>query len=111
MNAVDFLWPKLLWLLLALPLLVLLYFWLLRRRKKAALAWASLGVVKEALAGGGGNWRRHLPPLLFLGGLAALVLAMARPAGGPSFSATPWRGARRRPGRCACSRRTCTTAP
>ena len=80
MNAVDFLWPKLLWLLLALPLLVLLYFWLLRRRKKAALAWASLGVVKEALAGGGGNWRRHLPPLLFLGGLAALVLALARPA-------------------------------
>ena len=29
-----FLWPRFLWALLALPLLVLLYVWLLRRRKK-----------------------------------------------------------------------------
>ena len=31
---VTFVWPQLLWLLLALPLLVLLYVWLMRRRKQ-----------------------------------------------------------------------------
>ena len=34
----TFVWPKLLWALAALPLIVLLYFWLLSRRKKAVLA-------------------------------------------------------------------------
>lgn len=73
-----FLWPTFLWLLLAVPLLVLLYLWLLRRRKSAALHYPSLGLVREAL-GPGNRWRRHIPPLLFLLGLAALLLAAARP--------------------------------
>ena len=30
----TFLWPQFLWLLLAVPLLVLLYLWLLRRKKR-----------------------------------------------------------------------------
>ena len=33
----NFLWPQNLWLLLALPLLVLAYLWLLRRKKKLAV--------------------------------------------------------------------------
>jgi Ca-activated chloride channel family protein len=33
----TFIWPEMLWALLAIPLLVLLYVWLLRRRKKTAL--------------------------------------------------------------------------
>lgn len=74
----DFLWPQMLWLLLALPLLVLLYLWLQRRRKKLALHYASLSIVRQAL-GRGPGWRRHLPPLLMLAALAALVLASARP--------------------------------
>jgi Ca-activated chloride channel family protein len=78
-SGLNFLWPQLLWGLLALPLLVLLYLWLLRRRKRSALAWASLGLVKEAL-GTGGAWRRHMPPLLFLLALAAMLLATARPS-------------------------------
>ena len=45
----HFLWPDFLWLLLALPLVVLLYVWLLRRKKKIALRYASLSVVKEAM--------------------------------------------------------------
>ena len=73
-----FLWPSLLWLLFILPLLVLLYLWLLRRRKVQALAYPGLALVRQAL-GSRAQWRRHLPPLLFLLGLAALLLAAARP--------------------------------
>ena len=73
-----FLWPTLLWLLLAVPLLVLLYWWLLHRRKKMALGYSSLALVREAL-GPGQRLRRHIPPALFLLGLIALLLAAARP--------------------------------
>ncbi|MBS0294543.1 MAG: VWA domain-containing protein [Proteobacteria bacterium] len=73
-----FLWPNLLWLLLALPFLVLLYLWLLHRRKPAALPYPGLALVRQAM-GSGHAWRRHVPPLLFLLGLAALLLAAARP--------------------------------
>ena len=65
-------------LLLALPLLVLLYLWLLRRRRALALRYASLSIVKEAM-GKGPGLRRHVPPVLFLLALAAMLLAAARP--------------------------------
>jgi Ca-activated chloride channel family protein len=74
----SFQWPETLWLLLALPLLVALYFWLLERKKKFALRYASLDIVKEAMGSGIGV-RRHVPPLVFLLGLAVLILAIARP--------------------------------
>lgn len=76
--ALSFLWPQFLWLLLAVPLLVLLYAWLLRRRKKLALRFASVAMVKQAM-GTGLHWRRHLPPALFLLAMAAGLLAAARP--------------------------------
>jgi Ca-activated chloride channel family protein len=75
----NFLWPEFLWLLAALPLLVLVYLWLLRRKKKMALRYASLSIVKEAM-GGGQTVRRHIPPALFLLAMAAMLLAAARPA-------------------------------
>ena len=75
---VTFLWPQLLWLLLALPLLVLLYVWLLRRRKQAAVRFASLAIVREAM-GRGPGWRRHVPPVLLLLAIATMLLASARP--------------------------------
>jgi Ca-activated chloride channel family protein len=74
----SFLWPDLLWLLLLLPLLVLVYWWLLRRKRKLAVSYASLALVKDAL-GRGSRWRRHVPPLLFLGAIALMLLAAARP--------------------------------
>ena len=74
----NFLWPQFLWLAAALPLLVLLYVWILRRKRKAALQYASLSIVKQAL-GAGQSVKRHIPPVLFLLSLAAMVLAMARP--------------------------------
>ena len=48
----TFLWPDMLWLLLAMPALVALYIFLLRRKKRAALRYASLSLVKEAMAAG-----------------------------------------------------------
>jgi Ca-activated chloride channel homolog len=74
----NFLWPQFLWLLLALPVLVLLYVWLLRRKKKTALRYASLSIVKEAM-GAGQTIRRHIPPALFLLAMAAMLVAAARP--------------------------------
>ena len=74
-----FLWPEFLWLLLALPLLVIFYVWLLRRKKKIALRYASLSIVREAM-GAGQTIRRHIPPLIFLLALAALLVAAARPS-------------------------------
>ncbi|WP_295857257.1 VWA domain-containing protein [uncultured Xylophilus sp.] len=74
----DFLWPQLLWLLLAVPLLVLLYLWLQGRRRKLAVRYASLSLVRDA-GGKGPGWRRHLPPLLLLFAFVAMLLAAARP--------------------------------
>jgi Ca-activated chloride channel homolog len=74
----SFLWQEALWGLLGLPLLVWAYVWVLRRRKKSVLTWASLGIVKEAMAGQR-PWRRHVPPALLLLALAALLVATARP--------------------------------
>ncbi len=74
----SFLWPQFLWLLLAVPLLVLVYAWLLRRRKKLVLRYASVAIIKQAM-GPGTGWRRHVPPALFLLALAALLFAASRP--------------------------------
>ena len=74
----NFLWSEFLWLLALLPLLVLFYLWLLKRKKKTALRYATLSIVREAM-GAGQSIRRHVPPLLFLLALAALIVAAARP--------------------------------
>jgi len=73
-----FLWPDLLWLLLFIPALVAAYVHALRRRKKAAIRYASLLLIRDALAPGQGI-RRHVPPALFLLAMTALILAVARP--------------------------------
>lgn len=75
----TFLWPEFLWLLLSVPALVGGYFYLLRRKQTAALRYASLSMVKEAL-GAGQQFRRHIPPLLFLLAMVTSIIAIARPA-------------------------------
>ena len=75
----SFLWPGLLVLLAAVPALVAVYLWVLRRQKAAAVRFASLALAREAM-GGTRPWRRHLPPALFLLGLAVAILAIARPS-------------------------------
>ena len=72
----KFLWPELLWLAAALPLLVVGYVLLLRRKKKLAIRYASLAIVKDAMTTGS-RWRRHVPPALFLAALGVTLLAIA----------------------------------
>jgi Ca-activated chloride channel homolog len=73
----TFLWPELLWLLLAVPALIGIYFRLLRRGKDRMRRQASLALIRNAMAAGAA--RRDVVPLLFLGALVLLVTAIARP--------------------------------
>lgn len=73
-----FLSPVLLWLLVAVPLLVAVYVLLLKRRQPAAVRFANVDVIREAL-GTRQRLRRHVPPLLLLISLTAILLAIARP--------------------------------
>ena len=78
--APDFLWPRMLWLLLILPLLMGLYIWLLRRQGRQALAYPQLALVREAMQGQR-QWLRHAPALLLLLALACMLVGLARPVG------------------------------
>ena len=75
----TFVWPQMLWLLAALPVVVAVYVMLMRRKRKAALRYASLTLVKEA-QGAGQRIRRHVPPFLFFVALTLMIVAIARPA-------------------------------
>lgn len=74
-----FLWPDLLWLLLAIPVLVAAYLFALSRRKKQAVRYASLELIRGAI-GPGQRMRRHLPPALFLLAMLASIVAVSRPS-------------------------------
>ena len=74
----TFIWPHMLWLLLALPAPVIVYALILRRNRKMAGRLAGLSLLRTAI--GAGGMRRHVPPLLLLAALATLTLAIARPA-------------------------------
>lgn len=73
-----FLWTQLLYLLLAIPVLILLYILAQRRRRKNELRFGNLSFVKDALGKSPGI-RRHIPPLLFLLSISVLLAALARP--------------------------------
>jgi Ca-activated chloride channel homolog len=64
--------------LILLPLAALAYLSLQRRRRQEAKSFANPALLPNLVTGRPG-WRRHLPPLLVLGALAALVIALARP--------------------------------
>jgi Ca-activated chloride channel homolog len=75
-GSLTFLWPTMLWLLLALPLITVAYFRVLKRRSAMAARHARLETVGVSATSGP---RRALPPLLWLLGLTTLILAIARP--------------------------------
>src|SRR5690349_23408814 len=75
----TFLWPHLLWLLAAVPLVVAGYWYVLKRKVRTAARYASLTMLREASARTPA-YRRHVPPVLFLLALIVMIVAAARPA-------------------------------
>src|ERR1700736_1227152 len=73
----SFIWPGMLVLVALLPLLIALYLAQQWRRRQAVARYSSFGLLPAA--GRGAGLRRHVPPVLFLAGLAILLVSLARP--------------------------------
>jgi len=74
-RLMAFLWPKMLWLLAAVPALGAAWWVVLHRKTRIADRYPGLA----RGAPGTRTWRRYAPPLVFLAGVALLLLAAARP--------------------------------
>jgi Ca-activated chloride channel family protein len=74
----NFLAPQLLLGLLLVPLAIGFYLWAQRRRSQYAVRFTNLALLTN-LAPRRPAWRRHLPPILYLGAIAALLIGLARP--------------------------------
>ena len=71
--------PQLLLGLALIPLAILFYLWTQRRRTKYAVRFTNLALL-ENLVPRKPAWQRHLPPLLYIVAIGALLLALARPS-------------------------------
>ena len=74
----NFLAPEMLLGLLLIPVAIGFYLWAQRRRSKYAVRFTNLALLSN-LAPRRPSWRRHLPPVLYLGAIAALLIGLARP--------------------------------
>ena len=74
----TFEWPLALLILIAIPVLALVYIAMQRRRQQYALRYASVTLVQQAV-GAGPGLKRHIPAVLYLLALSALIIALARP--------------------------------
>lgn len=74
----NFLAPEMLLGLLLIPIAIGFYLWAQRRRSKYAVRFTNLALLSN-LAPKRPSWRRHLPPVLYLGAIATLLLGLARP--------------------------------
>jgi Ca-activated chloride channel family protein len=74
---VSFDHPLLLLAFLAIPAAVGVYLLAERRRMRYAMRYTNIEVLAAVV--GGRPWRRYIPPIVFLGALAALCVAVARP--------------------------------
>jgi Ca-activated chloride channel family protein len=70
--------PWLLLGLLAIPLLIGLYITSQQRRRAYAVRFTNLALLNQVM-GKGPGFRRHLPAILFIAGVAGLLFSMARP--------------------------------
>ncbi|HEY2592398.1 MAG TPA: VWA domain-containing protein, partial [Chloroflexota bacterium] len=74
----TFVWPTALVALVLLPVVAGVYVWMQRRRKAYALRFTNLSLLRDVVGSGPGV-RRHVPAALFLLGLTALLVSLARP--------------------------------
>src|SRR5262245_56913837 len=75
---VSFQNPAALLLLAFVPLTALIYMAAQRRRRRFAVRFTNMELLGDVVSETP-SWRRHIPPLLFLLSIAALVFAIARP--------------------------------
>jgi len=71
--------PELLAALILVPLAIATYLFVQRRRSRYAVAFTNVDLLSN-LVPRSPSWRRHVPPALYLGAIAALVFALARPS-------------------------------
>ena len=76
----EFKTPVRLWVLVALPILILAYLLLMRLRKRVSLRFTNTGVLGTVM-GSQRRWTRHLAVAMSLCSLVALGLAWAQPLG------------------------------
>ena len=74
----SFVWPTLLLSLVLVPVLFYIYFRMQRRRRELAAKFGALGIARDARGRGPGTYQ-HIPPMMFLGGIAILLVSLARP--------------------------------
>jgi Ca-activated chloride channel family protein len=74
----TFLAPEMLLGLLLVPVAIGFYLWAQRRRSSYAVRFTNLSLLSN-LVPKRPSWRRHLPPALYLGAIAALLIGLARP--------------------------------
>jgi Ca-activated chloride channel family protein len=74
----NFLAPQLLLGLLLVPIAIGFYLWAQRRRSRYAVRFTNLDLLAN-IAPRRPAWRRHMPPVLYLGAIAALLVGLARP--------------------------------
>ena len=74
----NFLAPELLLGLLLIPVAIAFYLWAQRRRSRYAVRFTNLDLLAN-LTPKRPAWRRHVPPVLYLGAIAALLIGLARP--------------------------------
>jgi Ca-activated chloride channel homolog len=75
---VDLQWPGLLWAFGLVPLAVVTYLLTQRGRQRSAVRFGNPDLLPNMVHRRPG-WRRHLPALLYLLAMSALILALARP--------------------------------
>jgi Ca-activated chloride channel family protein len=74
----NFLAPEMLLGLLLVPIAIGFYLWAQRRRSKYAVRFTNLALLSN-IAPKRPSWRRHLPPVLYLAAISALLIGLARP--------------------------------
>lgn len=79
MFAITFLAEGRLWYLVGVVALAVAYIWLQSRRRTYAVRFTNLDLL-QSVAPRSPGWRRHIPALIVLCALSALVVSLARPA-------------------------------
>jgi len=74
----TFIWPKMLWALAIVPLLIGGYVWLYRKRQQTAREFGPLSLIQDS-SGGKLDKQRHLPLLFYFAGLVLLLFSLSRP--------------------------------